>query len=70
LIFHRKNLANKEKNLKKFDLELKIEKLEEKLDEVEDKFPSIGDFEIELKKKAEKSKLKFGKIKSHADKGQ
>jgi hypothetical protein len=60
--------------LKKFDLELKIEKLEEKLDEMEDKFPLIGDFEMELEKKAEKlklkSKLKFGKIKSHADKVQ
>ncbi|MGZ5059386.1 MAG: hypothetical protein ACXWE4_08980 [Methylobacter sp.] len=55
--------------MNKFDLELKIEKLEEKLDEIEDKFPAIGNFELELEKKAEKlkSKLKFGKIKSHND---
>ncbi|HEY8158052.1 MAG TPA: hypothetical protein VIF10_05020 [Methylobacter sp.] len=58
--------------MKKFDLELKLEKLEENLDEMEEKFPAIGNFEMELEKKAEKlkSKLKFGKIKSHADKVQ
>jgi chaperonin cofactor prefoldin len=69
LIVHPENLTHQERDLKKFGLELKLEKLEEELDEMEDRFPTIGNFERELEKKAEKlkSKLKFGKIKSHAD---